>query len=208
MNARSDDGCAAARIGLHRACGRCPRRHRDRRTDARRRTPPLHYAAANLRCKRLARALLALGVGEGDRVASLAWNTHHHFELFYGVPGIGAVLHTLNPRLHDDTLVFIANHADDRWICVDGATLPIAERLASRLPGVRGWIYMGEAEPPRSSLPGLLSYEALLARQDPGFRWPRLDEWSASTICYTSGTTGRRRVSSIRTVPRCFPPSS
>jgi acyl-CoA synthetase (AMP-forming)/AMP-acid ligase II len=148
------------------------------------------YAAANLRCKRLAQALLALGVGEGDRVGSLAWNTHHHFELFYGVPGIGAVLHTLNPRLHDDILVFIANHADDRWICVDGATLPIAERLAARLPDVRGWIYMGEAEPPRSSLPGLLSYEALLARQDPDFHWPKLDEWSASTICYTSGTTG------------------
>jgi acyl-CoA synthetase (AMP-forming)/AMP-acid ligase II len=149
------------------------------------------YAAAGARCRRLARALLALGIGEGDRVGSLAWNTHHHFELFYGVPGIGAVLHTINPRLHDDTLTFIVNHADDRWICVDAATLPIAERLVSRLPGVRGWIYMGEdGEPPRSMLPSLLSFEALLARQDSRFDWPRLDEWSASTICYTSGTTG------------------
>jgi acyl-CoA synthetase (AMP-forming)/AMP-acid ligase II len=149
------------------------------------------YSATNLRCKRLARALLALGIAEGDRVASLAWNTHHHFELFYGVPGMGAVLHTLNPRLHDDTLVFIANHADDRWVCVDAATLPLAERLAARLPGVRGWIFMDEeAAPPRSSLPNLLSYEVLLARQEPSFDWPALDERNACTICYTSGTTG------------------
>jgi acyl-CoA synthetase (AMP-forming)/AMP-acid ligase II len=149
------------------------------------------YAAARGRCKRLARALIALGVGEGERVGSLAWNTHHHFELFYGVPGIGAVLHTLNPRLHEDTLAFIISHAEDRWICVDAATLPLAERLAPRLPGVRGWIHMGhETVPPASTLPNLMSYESLLARTPPDFDWPGLDERSAAIICYTSGTTG------------------
>jgi acyl-CoA synthetase (AMP-forming)/AMP-acid ligase II len=149
------------------------------------------YAAARERCKRLAKALLALGVGDGDRVGSLAWNTHHHFELFYGVPGIGAVLHTLNPRLHEDTLAFIINHAEDQWICVDAATLPLAERLAPRLPGVRGWIHMGGiAERPASALPNLMSYEGLLARQKPDFTWPELDERGAAIICYTSGTTG------------------
>ena len=82
------------------------------------------------RAKRLAKALLALGVQSGDRVGSLAWNTHHHFELFYGVSGIGAVLHTINPRLFDEQIAFIVNHAEDRWICFDDATLPVAQRIA------------------------------------------------------------------------------
>ncbi|MGO8916023.1 MAG: long-chain fatty acid--CoA ligase [Stellaceae bacterium] len=149
------------------------------------------YATARDRCKRLAKALLALGIGDGDRVGSLAWNTHHHFELFYGVSGMGAVLHTINPRLHDDTLVFIVNHAEDRWICVDAATLAIAERIAPRLPAVRGWIYMSaQAATPPTSLPHLLAYESLLAAQDGDHGWPLLDERRACTICYTSGTTG------------------
>ncbi len=149
------------------------------------------YADAHQRCKRLAKALLALGVESGDRVGSLAWNTHHHFELFYGVSGTGAVLHTINPRLFEDQLVFIINHAEDRWICLDAATLPIAERIAARVPMVRGWIYMSlDADPPSTSLPGLLSYERLLAAHEPDYDWPLLDERQASTICYTSGTTG------------------
>ena len=149
------------------------------------------YAEAHQRCKRLAKALLALGVQSGDRVGSLAWNTHHHFELFYGVSGTGAVLHTVNPRLFEEQIVFIINHAEDKWVCVDAATLPIAERIAARVPTVKGWIYMSvDADPPSSSLPGLLSYERLLAAQDADYEWPRFDERQASTICYTSGTTG------------------
>jgi fatty-acyl-CoA synthase len=146
------------------------------------------YGEALQRSKQLAQAMIALGMNQGDRVGSLAWNTHHHFELFYGISGTGAVLHTINPRLFDEHLVYIINHAEDRWICVDAATLPIAERLAPQLPGVRGWIYMSvDPEPPQSSLPGLMSYERLLAAQDGAYDWPSFDERQASVICYTSG---------------------
>ncbi len=149
------------------------------------------YGRAHRRARQLAKALRALGVQEGDRVGSLAWNTHHHFELFYGVSGCGAVLHTINPRLFDEHLVYVVNHADDRWICIDAATLPIAERIAAQLPGVKGWIYMTvEAAPPKSSL-ALLSYESLLAVQDDTYHWPQFDERQAAVICYTSGTTGQ-----------------
>ncbi|WP_428669008.1 long-chain fatty acid--CoA ligase [Reyranella sp.] len=148
------------------------------------------YAEVHTRAKRLAKALARLGVKPGDRVASLAWNTHHHFELFYGVSGSGAVLHTINPRLFEEQLVYIVNHAEDSWICVDAATLAIAERLAPQTPGVKGWIYMSvEPEPPKSSLK-LLSYEKLLAAEDADYEWPQFDEKQASVICYTSGTTG------------------
>lgn len=149
------------------------------------------YAEAHSRSKRLAKALGVLGVKPGDRVGSLAWNTHHHFELFYGVSGSGAVLHTINPRLFEEQLVYIVNHAGDSWICIDAATLSIAEKLAPRAPAVKGWIYMSvDAEPPASSLK-LLSYEKLLAAQDDDYEWPSFDERRASVICYTSGTTGQ-----------------
>ncbi|HEY4166285.1 MAG TPA: long-chain fatty acid--CoA ligase, partial [Reyranella sp.] len=149
------------------------------------------YAEAHARAKRLAKALAALGVQPGDRVAALAWNTHHHFELFYGVPGSSAVLHTINPRLFDEQLVYIANHAEDSWICVDAATLAIAERIAPQLKTVKGWIYMTvEATLPPSPLK-LLSYETLIATQDDDYAWPQFDERQASVICYTSGTTGQ-----------------
>jgi acyl-CoA synthetase (AMP-forming)/AMP-acid ligase II len=149
------------------------------------------YAEVHSRAKRLAKALAALGVQPGDRVGSLAWNTHHHFELFYGVSGTGAVLHTINPRLFDEQLTYIVNHAEDSWICVDAGTLPIAERLAPTVPGIKGWIYMSvDPEPPKSNLK-LLSYEKLLAAQDDDYVWPTFDERQASVICYTSGTTGQ-----------------
>jgi len=149
------------------------------------------YAEAHRRAKQLAKALARLGVRPGDRVASLAWNTHHHFELFYGVSGSGAVLHTINPRLFEEQLVYIVNHAEDSWICVDAATLAIAEKLAPRTPGVKGWIYMSvDPAPPKSSL-ALLSYETLLAAEDADYEWPQFDERQASVICYTSGTTGQ-----------------
>lgn len=143
------------------------------------------------RAKRLSAALARLGVRSGERVGSLAWNTHHHLELFYGVSGSGAVLHTINPRLFDEHLVYIVNHAEDSWICVDAATLPIAERIAPHSPGVKGWIYMSvDPEPPASSLK-LLSYEQLLAAEGDDYEWPVFDERQASVICYTSGTTGQ-----------------
>lgn len=149
------------------------------------------YAKAKERCQRLSAALLSLGLKAGDRVGSLLWNTHHHFELFYGTTGQGIVLHTVNPRLFEDTLVTIINHAEDRWIVVDAATIGLAERLAPRLASVEGYIYADCDEAlPASSLPNLISYETLLASQRGDHEWPELDERSASIICYTSGTTG------------------
>jgi acyl-CoA synthetase (AMP-forming)/AMP-acid ligase II len=149
------------------------------------------YGEAHTRAKRLAKAMARLDVRPGDRVGSLAWNTHHHFELFYGISGSGAVLHTINPRLFEEQLVYIVNHAEDSWVCIDAATLALAEKLAPQTPGVQGWIYMSvDPEPPRSNLK-LLSYEKLLAAEDADYEWPQFDERQASVICYTSGTTGQ-----------------
>jgi acyl-CoA synthetase (AMP-forming)/AMP-acid ligase II len=149
------------------------------------------YAEVHRRAKQLAMALAKLGARDGDRVGSLAWNTHHHFELFYGVSGSGAVLHTINPRLFEEQLVYIVNHAEDSWICVDASTLPIAEQIAPQTPGVKGWIYMSvDPDPPKSSLK-LMSYEKLIAAENADYEWPSFDERRASVICYTSGTTGQ-----------------
>lgn len=149
------------------------------------------YGEAAIRCRKLAQALTRLGVRQGERIGSLAWNTHHHFELFYGVSGMGAVLHTINPRLFEEQLVYIVNHAEDSWICIDGGTIAIAERLAARCGSVKGWIYMSaDGALPPSQLPNLIHYEALIAGENGDYSWPEFDERSASTICYTSGTTG------------------
>ena len=149
------------------------------------------YSQAMARCRRLSAALLSLGLRPGDRVGSLLWNTHHHFELFYGATCQGIVLHTINPRLFDDTLVTIINHAEDRWIVVDAATIALAERLAPRLGTITGYIYAGcDGVLPESSLPNLIPYETLLNSQRDDHMWPEFDERSASIMCYTSGTTG------------------
>ncbi len=149
------------------------------------------YADAHARCRRLANATAELGLAAGERAASLAWNTHQHFELFYGISGTGAVLHTVNPRLFDDQLVYIINHAEDRVVFFDRATQPIVERIAPKLATVATWVYMGEpGENVSASLPRVVVYEELLARHSEQYEWPSFDERQASTICYTSGTTG------------------
>jgi 3-(methylthio)propionyl---CoA ligase len=151
-----------------------------------------NYRAAHTRTKQLAQALGRLGVRPGDRVGSLAWNTHRHFEMFYGVSGTGAVLHTVNPRLFPEQLVYIINHAEDLYLFVDGLTLPIAEQIAPRLTTVKGYVLMTERAlmPAHTALGNLLCYEDLLAAEGPDYAWPEFDERTASTICYTSGTTG------------------
>jgi fatty-acyl-CoA synthase len=149
------------------------------------------YAHARARAKRLARALGRLGVRMGDRVGSLAWSTHHHLDLFYGVSGMGAVLHTANPRLAQDQLVYMIDHAADAYLFVDAETLAIAEAIEPRLSSVRGYVFMGTTERlPEARLENLCSYETLLAVQTDEYDWPEFDERSASTLCYTSGTTG------------------
>jgi 3-(methylthio)propionyl---CoA ligase len=150
------------------------------------------YATAHARMQQLANALLRLGMRPGDRVGSLAWNTHRHFEMFYGVSGTGAVLHTINPRLFAEQLVYIINHAEDRLLFVDAATLPVVEAIEPRLTTIEHYVMMCEPArmPAKTSLPKLLCYDELLAKEPAHYDWPDFDERSASTLCYTSGTTG------------------
>ncbi|MBV9552714.1 MAG: long-chain-fatty-acid--CoA ligase [Alphaproteobacteria bacterium] len=152
---------------------------------------PIHrytYAEAERGARRLAKALLHLGVEPGDRIGTLAWNTWRHFELYYGISGMGAVCHTINPRLYDEQIVYIVNHAQDRILFVESSFVPLVERLWPRLPQDCRVVLLGPAE---TSLPVIGTYDALVAAEDDGFAWPQFDERSASALCYTSGTTGR-----------------
>src|SRR5271154_7135632 len=151
---------------------------------------PIHrytYRQAERRSKQLARALLRLGIEPGDRVATLAWNTFRHFELYYAISGIGAVCHTINPRLFDDQIVYIVNHAADRLLFGDLTFLPLVERLAPRFPADCRIILLGEAE---TRMPALATYDSLIAAESQDFDWPEFDERTAAALCYTSGTTG------------------
>jgi 3-(methylthio)propionyl---CoA ligase len=155
---------------------------------------PIHrytYVDALARSKRLANVLCGLGVGNGDRVATLAWNGYRHFELYYAVSGIGAVCHTLNPRLFQDQLVYIVNHAEDAYVFVDLTFVPVLEAVRDRLPGVRGFVVMTDADHmPDTALPNAACYETLMAAAAADYQWPALDEHTAASLCYTSGTTG------------------
>lgn len=155
---------------------------------------PIHrctYADIQRRSKQVAQALTALGVQPGERVATLAWNGYRHMELYYGVSGMGAVLHTINPRLFPEQIEYIANHAEDQYLFFDLSFVPLLERLAGRLSTVRGFIVMTDrAHLPECSVPGLLCYEDLIAGQTGEYSWPQFDETAASSLCYTSGTTG------------------
>jgi 3-(methylthio)propionyl---CoA ligase len=150
-----------------------------------------NYAGVAARAKRVANALRGLGVGLGDRVATLAWNSHRHLELYYGVTGSGRVLHTVNPRLFPEQLRYIIHHAEDAYIFFDPVFAPLIEQLAPRLPLVRGWVALCERDAmPAAKVSNLLCHEELLASAAPDYDWPLFDENTACTLCYTSGTTG------------------
>lgn len=155
---------------------------------------PIHrytYAAAYTRIQQLAHALDALGVKPGDRLATMAWNGHRHFELYYAISGIGAVCHTVNPRLFVSQLEYILNHAEDQYVFVDLTFVPLLEQLAPKLKTVKGFVVLTDrARMPTSALPNLLCYEELIDGKPTTYDWPELDEWTASSLCYTSGTTG------------------
>lgn len=144
------------------------------------------------RARQVANALDSLHLAFGDRVATLAWNGYRHLELYFGVSGTGRVLHTLNPRLHPEQLAWIVNHADDRALCFDMSFLPLVQAVHARCPGVKHWIALCDADklPADSGVPGLLSYEAWMGAQGDTYTWPEFDENCASSLCYTSGTTG------------------
>ena len=149
------------------------------------------YADMHLRARKLSQALQKLGMGQGDVIATLAWNTHRHFEAWYGITGIGAVYHTLNPRLFPDQLTYIINHAQDRLILTDLTFLPILEGLADGIPNVKGIIVLTDAaHMPETSLKNVHCYEDLLDGQNGDFNWVQVDERAPCGMCYTSGTTG------------------
>ncbi|MFC7460837.1 3-(methylthio)propionyl-CoA ligase [Hydrogenophaga defluvii] len=151
------------------------------------------YADLASRSRKLAKALAGLGMAPGVRVGTIAWNTYRHLELYYAVSGSGAVLHTLNPRLHPDQLVWIADHAEDEVLCFDKTFLPLVEAVASRLKTVRKFVLMVDKEhmPTVPKILGLICYEDLIAGEpNDHFEWPEFDEQTASSLCYTSGTTG------------------
>ena len=140
------------------------------------------------RSKKLAVALKQLGLEDGDRVGTLGWNTYQHLEAYFGVPCSGAVLHTINPRLHEDDLAYIVDHAGDRVILVDEGLLPVLEKFRDRT-NLEHVVVVSEGD---EAPEGMLSYEGLLADADEGgFEYREFDEWQASALCYTSGTTGK-----------------
>jgi fatty-acyl-CoA synthase len=155
---------------------------------------PLHrctYGDIRRRSKQLAKALLALGVAEGDRIGTLAWNGSRHMELYFGVSGMGAVLHTINPRLFPEQIEYIVNHAEDKYLFFDATFAPLVEKLAPQLTHVAGFVAMTDrAHLPAMKVANLRCYEDLVAAQDSDYEWPALDERDASSLCYTSGTTG------------------
>ncbi|HEX6571259.1 MAG TPA: AMP-binding protein, partial [Steroidobacteraceae bacterium] len=143
------------------------------------------------RARKLANALEAAGVRAGDRVGTLAWNDYRHLELYYAVSCMGAVLHTVNPRLFPEQLEFIINHAEDKLLFVDPTLLPVIAALQGKLPTVERTIVMtGAASMPPAVAGTLPDYETFIAERPDTFEWPELDERSASSLCYTSGTTG------------------
>jgi fatty-acyl-CoA synthase len=149
------------------------------------------YGETAERVDRLARVLERLGVADGDRVGTFAWNNQRHFELYMAVPCVGAVLHTLNIRLFAEQLTYIVNHAQDEVIFLDGSLVPLLEPLAPTFEGVRHYVVMGEPGCDTGSLPNALNYEELLEQAQPGlYEYPPLDERQAAALCYTSGTTG------------------
>ena len=151
-----------------------------------------NYRSAAERSRRLASALRGLGLQAGGSVGSLAWNTHRHFELFYGVGGAGGILHTANPRLPPEQILYTINFTGYRTLFVDVDTVPLAEQLAPRLATVECFVIMAARDDmPATNLPNVLCYEDLIDGGDASFAWPAVDERAACALCFTSGTTGQ-----------------
>ena len=171
------------------------RHHGDAEIVSRRVEGDIHrytYKDAAQRARRVANALDALGLAFSDRVATLAWNGYRHFELYYGVSGSGRVLHTINPRLHPDQIAWIADHAEDQVLCFDLSFLPLVQAVHARCSTIKHFVALCDADklPVDSGIPNLVSYEAWIGAQSDVYDWPTFDENTASSMCYTSGTTG------------------
>jgi acyl-CoA synthetase (AMP-forming)/AMP-acid ligase II len=150
------------------------------------------YKEAAQRSRQLAGVLDTLHITPGERVASIAWNGYRHLEMYFGVSGSGRVLHTINPRMHPEQIAWVIHHAQDQAVFFDMTFLPIAKAIHAKCSSVKHWVALCDADklPDDTGIPNLQSYEALLAPQSPEYSWPDLDENTASSMCYTSGTTG------------------
>lgn len=168
--------------------------YRDREVVTRSIEGPIHrtnYAQIHSRARKVAKALTKHGIRLGDRVGTLAWNTWRHLEAWYGIVGIGAIYHTINPRLFPDQIAYIANHAEDRVIFVDLTFVPILEKIADQLKTVERFVVLTDAaHMPKTALKNAVAYEDFIGAVDDDFAWSTFDENTACGLCYTSGTTG------------------
>ena len=155
---------------------------------------PIHretYRDLRRRALKLAKTLTTSGITRGDRIATLAWNTHRHLELWYGITGLGGIYHTVNPRLFDDQIVYIINHAEDRMLFLDLTFVPLVERIAPRLHSIERFVILTDAaHMPGTPLKNATAYEDFIGQSDEDFIWAEFDENTAAGLCYTSGTTG------------------
>jgi acyl-CoA synthetase (AMP-forming)/AMP-acid ligase II len=149
------------------------------------------YSDAHRRARQVANALAAMGVKLGDPIGTLAWNGYRHFELYYGVSGMGAVLHTINPRLFPEQIAYIINHSEDKYIFFDLTFAPLIDAVAVHCKNVKGWVAMTDhAHMPQMKNVEPLCYEDWVNAHSDQYEWPSFDENTASSLCYTSGTTG------------------
>ena len=179
---------------IHRVIDHAAAQHGNRSVVSRSVEGPLHrttYAEVRGRALRVAKRLERDGIRLGDRVATLAWNTWRHLEIWYGITGIGAIYHTVNPRLFEDQIAYIVNHAEDRVLFLDLTFVPLIEKLQSRLPSIERYVVLTDAAGmPATTLKNAVPYEEWLSEADEDFAWMSFDENTAAGMCYTSGTTG------------------
>jgi len=151
-----------------------------------------NYQKVNIRAKKLAQALIKLGAKKGDTIATMAWSNLRHYELYFGVSGIGNICHTINPRLFPEQLIFIINDAKDKFLFIDIDFIPLIENLLDKVDILEKIVVLCDKNqmPSSSKLSNLICYEDLLGGEDGNFEWPIFDEKIASSLCYTSGTTG------------------
>src|SRR5436190_16754006 len=178
----------------HRIIDHAAIQHGNREVVTRSIEGPIHrtnYREIRTRALKVAKRLEKEGVKLGDRVATLAWNTWRHLETWYGITGIGAVYHTINPRLFPDQITYIANHAEDRLMFLDLTFVPLVEKLQDKLPTIERYVILTDgAHMPATSLRNAVAYEDWIAEADGNFKWAEFDENTACGMCYTSGTTG------------------
>src|SRR5947209_752247 len=178
----------------HRIIDHAATNHADRAIVTRSVEGAIHgttYAKMRTRALRVAQRLEKDGIRRGDRVATLAWNTWRHFEAWYGITGIGAIYHTVNPRLFPDQIAWIVNHAEDRMMLTDLTFIPLLEKLADQLASIERYVVLTDAaHMPQTSLRNAVPYEEWIGEVDDDFTWVSFDENTACGMCYTSGTTG------------------